>query len=64
MGWVLIGNNKRAQNYKAPTKEDKILWISKAWEKISDQTIPNGFKACLEEEIKDTKKNYPMKKKF
>lgn len=39
-----------AGNFKAPTKEDKISWISAAWEKISEQTIKNGFKCYTEQQ--------------
>ena len=43
----------KAQNYKAPPKEDKIEWISKAWEQISQETIQNGFKCYLEEQVNE-----------
>lgn len=41
---------KKGQNYKPPEKEDKVLWISQAWEKISKEAIANGFNCYLQEQ--------------
>ena len=34
----------RAGNYKAPSKEIKVSWISRSWTKVKTETIINGFK--------------------
>ena len=34
---------KKTKNYKPPTRENKVEWISKSWEKIKETTICNGF---------------------
>ena len=31
-------------NFKAPTREEKLSWVSGAWDKISEETVLKGFK--------------------
>ena len=34
----------KKNNFKAPSREDKVLWISKAWREILETTVEKGFK--------------------
>ena len=41
---------KGAQNFPAPSKENKVQWISKAWESVTKEAIINGFKCYLQKQ--------------
>jgi len=33
----------KAGNYKPPTREKKLTWVSSAWQEVSSDTVANGF---------------------
>jgi len=44
-------------NFKAPSRGEKVIWISKSWEKVTSETISNGFhvytRDLTEEELQE-----------
>ena len=40
-------------NYKAPSREDKILWISKSWMQVTEEIVRSGFKIYLKKPTTD-----------
>lgn len=41
---------KKAQNFQAPSKKEKIAWLSEAWEQVMKSTIIKSFKCYTEGE--------------
>lgn len=46
----LLPLTKKAQNFQAPSKKEKISWISEAWQRVMESTIIKGFK-CYTEKV-------------